>query len=152
MVDRFWSELEWDFQRVLHLDAGAWLRGEKDWRQFIRFAEGLPQGSKYWAKKYSDKELAQELWDSLTPEQRKVKPAGSPSLEGWTDLKEDLAAIKDNLILVRLATGGGDARSVKFTSRPVPAFEQIRREYKTSKLNSALGQLLPHDPTYKENS
>lgn len=131
---------------------GDWLRGERDWRQFIRFAEKLPQGCKYWAKKYGDKELAQELWDSLTPEQRKIKPAGPPSLEGWTDDKERWAAVIDNLILVRLAAGGGDARSVKFTSRPVPAFEQIRREYKTSKLNTALGQLLPHDPTYKENS
>lgn len=150
MVDRFWEELEWDFQAVLRVDVNDWLRGERDWRQFYRFRQRLPQGGAYWAKKFGDRDLAQELWDALPADKRKPTPAGPPDLFGWSSIAEALADIKDQLILVRVASTGSGSDSVKFTKRPVPAFEKLRREYKTGKLGNALSQLLPHDPTYKE--
>lgn len=163
MVDRYWPDLEWDFQEILGLNAMEWINspplgegetlrpGEvrRDWRQFYRFKEQLPMGSAYWAAKYGDEELAEEVLAQMPKdfERRQRKTVQGVPLRGWTPLKEQLTAMNNHLILLRASMTGADGNEVRLAPYPETAIEKLRRKKSSEKLKGVTAMLLrrPND-------
>lgn len=161
MVDRYWADLEWDFQELLGLNALEWVNSppllqnpftnepvefsgvRKDWRQFYRLKEQLPMGSAYWAAKYGDEELAEQVLASMPKDfDRKNRSNGGTPLRGFTPLKEQLTAINNNLILLRASMTGSDGSDVRLVSYPETAIEKLRRKKTSERLKNVASMLL----------
>lgn len=141
MIDRYWSELEWDFQERLGLRAMDWIAGEKDWREFYRFKQRFGLGTAYFNAVANDPEIAQLMAEQLGGA---PKTPPNPSAEGWHPVRDDLADIKDHLVALRGCMTGAKAHELSFTRRPEFEVERIRRRKAVKKLRKAQAQLLPH--------
>lgn len=141
MIDRYWPELEWDFQKELGLRAMDWIAGKKDWREFYRFRARLGLGSAYFSALANDPELAAIMAERLKDRPTTPQP---PSAEGWNPLRDDLADIKDHLTALRGAFTGAKSNELTFTARPKFEIEKIRRRKAVKKLRKAQKLLLPH--------
>lgn len=142
MIDRYWPELEWDFQTQLGLRAMDWIAGEKDWREFYRLKSRFGMGTAYFNAVANDPEVAAQLAEEMAAKGRSANTA--PSSEGWFPWKDDVADLKDHLTAIRGAITGAKAHELSFVVRPEFEFDRIRRRKAVKKLRAAQSILLPH--------
>lgn len=136
--------LERDFQRVYRLNALDWVAGDRDWRQFYRFVDGLRnlRGTEYHAAWANSPEVAEELSKQPLPTKQE------PSLVGYDTLTEHLTNIEDLLIALGHAQGGSSTPP-RFNPRPEYLHEKIRARRNSELLHkNVFSVMLPH--AYKD--
>lgn len=106
------------------LDLDEWLRGERDWRNLFDLLDWVPRGGAYWSALAEDRELAEEMFDPDAPD---PEPAQYPPHFGWTDLRADLAEMKD-LILQAIYVSARSEKPPPTVPRPRPAIEVLKEQ------------------------
>lgn len=82
----------------------------------------FPRGGAYWAALAEDMDLAEEIYDPDAPE---PEPLKYPPHFGWTDLRSDLAELKD-LVLQAIYTTARSEKDPPQYPRPRPAIDLIK--------------------------
>lgn len=101
----------------------------------LALAEQLPQGSRYKAAREDDEEYVEQMREAYIQQIERFEKdpeaqarASAPGAAGWDTHREGLAAIQDELRLLREATiavGGGKAGRVEPTPRPLTRLVQM---------------------------
>lgn len=112
-----------DFQREYRIDLHEYVRGERPWAQFLRFAAILPTASRYKNKLLKDRELA------------RLFPEGSDSVDVDLDFVDEtpvvtaLRSLQDQLNhLIWVTAGNPKAKIPAPVPRPRSAAMVLREE------------------------
>ena len=104
LIDHYWDQIEGDFATILHgTDAGAWIRGERPWPQFLNYCNTIAQeqGGRLWAAQLSDSRFDDELEEQIA----KSTDDARPPLEGDTAIVRAIRVLSNDIrLLIRLTT------------------------------------------------
>lgn len=108
----------------MHVDARAWVRGEKPWGQFLIYCDrlGREQGTELWAALLNDERLFPAYRKALA--ERVEDTVSRPSLAGFDRVAEGLLAVRTELALLHQVT----ARNLAYPLPKGPLFPAERFE------------------------
>lgn len=98
VVDRYGAAIEWDLRHEWQVDIHEYFRGERPWRQLIRFLDGLTPTSHYIIAKQNDPVVAIDIAHRIR--ENKLRGGGgkwSPPAIEWDTHAELLAKVADRL-------------------------------------------------------
>jgi hypothetical protein len=153
-LDRYGAAIEFDFQSLLGVDLGEFIRNPErwSWSKFMRLLSGLPAGHHYAAALALDIELAEAVAAKRAADEAagiKVVKDNRPSLIGWTAERAELVAVKDGIRRIEHAVWGASpkfkgkgGKSPKASPRPRVAADVIEARRMRLEHDDIAGQML----------
>ena len=134
LVDAYWDDIEGDLAEQFHVDALDFVRGKRPWAQFLRFVDRLSliEGTQCWAKKFSDPEMLDQLWEQFRKDRKMFDRIDEvrPPLYGYDRHMAMLTNISNLLIALRMDNHPEISKALHMLPTPVFPREAVENRWR----------------------